>query len=262
MHQALQTGAVSLDEVLLTDRQADRAQAELAQQRLLTQENYNALTLLAGRPLPESLFEDVSLSHDWQFPMLAGGIPSDVLRRRPDVVAAEYALKAANARIGAARAAFFPSISITAEGGSSSAELSKLMTSGTTAWSFVPTVNLPIFDGGKNKATLGIAELNKKVEVVNYQKTIKSAFRDVSDALAGQSSLKSQLAYNNAVSDVASRQYDMAVATHDAGQISKESVLQKNNELLGLQQQQLDTRLRYLTQSVKLFSVLGGDSSL
>ncbi|MBK4641294.1 TolC family protein, partial [Enterobacter hormaechei] len=209
-----------------------------------------------------SLFNSVTLSQDWRFTLLQSGLPSDVLLRRPDVVAAEYALKAANARIGAARAAFFPSVSITAAGGSTSAELSNLLSAGTASWSFVPSLNLPIFDGGKNAANLSIAELNKQVEIVNYQKAIQQAFRDVSDALAGQAAMKARYGDSEAIYTAAMTQYQMSVMTQTAGQLSTEGLVQKNNELLEARKQLLESRLKYLIQGVKLYSVLGGDSAI
>ncbi|WP_417648779.1 TolC family protein, partial [Enterobacter hormaechei] len=116
VHQAYLEGALTQSDVIDADKDADRARSELMAFKLQAQQNYNALQLLVGQPLPASLFNSVTLSQDWRFTLLQSGLPSDVLLRRPDVVAAEYALKAANARIGAARAAFFPSVSITAAG--------------------------------------------------------------------------------------------------------------------------------------------------
>ncbi|WNU99166.1 efflux transporter outer membrane subunit [Enterobacter sp. DTU_2021_1002640_1_SI_PRY_ASU_LCPMC_013] len=260
--KAMQAGELSQDAVIDAEKDAGRAEAELARLRLQAQQDYNALQLIVGRPLPASLFTGVTLDQDWHFPSLKSGLPSDVLLRRPDIVAAEYELKAANARIGAARAAFFPSVSITAAGGSSSAELGDLLSGGTANWSFVPSVNLPLFDGGKNRANLSIAELNKNIEIVNYQKAIQQAFRDVSDALAGQASIKQQYEQSESVYAASLKQYQMAQATWTAGQISRENLIQKKNELLELQKQMLSARLKYLVQSVKLFSVMGGDNTI
>ncbi|EKE6958190.1 efflux transporter outer membrane subunit [Enterobacter hormaechei] len=262
VHQAYLEGALTQSDVIDADKDADRARSELMAFKLQAQQNYNALQLLVGQPLPASLFNSVTLSQDWRFTLLQSGLPSDVLLRRPDVVAAEYALKAANARIGAARAAFFPSVSITAAGGSTSAELSNLLSAGTASWSFVPSLNLPIFDGGKNAANLSIAELNKQVEIVNYQKAIQQAFRDVSDALAGQAAMKARYGDSEAIYTAAMTQYQMSVMTQTAGQLSTEGLVQKNNELLEARKQLLESRLKYLIQGVKLYSVLGGDSAI
>ncbi|WP_426727488.1 TolC family protein [Enterobacter cloacae complex sp. 288G10] len=262
VHQAYLEGALTQSDVIDADKDADRARSELMAFKLQAQQNYNALQLLVGQPLPASLFNSVTLSQDWRFTLLQSGLPSDVLLKTPDVVAAEYALKAANARIGAARAAFFPSVSITAAGGSTSAELSNLLSAGTASWSFVPSLNLPIFDGGKNAANLSIAELNKQVEIVNYQKAIQQAFRDVSDALAGQAAMKARYGDSEAIYTAAMTQYQMSVMTQTAGQLSTEGLVQKNNELLEARKQLLESRLKYLIQGVKLYSVLGGDSAI
>ena len=171
-------------------------------------------------------------------------------------------MKAANASIGAARAAFFPSISITAEGGSSTADMGKLLAGGAANWSFIPTLNLPIFDGGKNQANLSLAELNKKIEIVNYQKAIQQAFRDASDALAGQAFLKKQTIQTSGIFDTVKEQYRMAEATRNAGQISNATLLEKNNELLAVRKQKANARLKYLIEGVKVFTILGGDDSI
>ncbi|MCT4715469.1 efflux transporter outer membrane subunit [Enterobacteriaceae bacterium H18W14] len=261
-HQAFQAGELNQNSVIDADKDVNNAQADLAQIQLQAQQNYNALELLVGAPLPPSLFDNVTLEQQWRFPILQSGLPSQVLLNRPDIIAAEYQLKAANASIGAARAAFFPSISISAQGGSSTADMAKLLSSGTLGWGFVPSINLPIFDGGKNKANLNLAEINKKIEVINYQKAIQQAFRDVSDALAGQASIEKQSEQMSRLYDASLQQHEMARLSYAAGQTSKENTLQKNNELLSIRKQMLSMRLKYLTQGVKLFAVLGGDNSI
>ena len=259
--QAFQAGDMTKNAVMDADSAVNDAQSELNQTELQAQQDLNTLQLLVGTPLPDSLL-DVSPEHDWAFPSVKAGTPSEVLLKRPDIIAAEYQLKAANASIGAARAAFFPSISITAEGGSSTADMGKLLSGGTANWSFVPSLNLPIFDGGKNQANLSLAELNKKIEIVNYQKAIQQAFRDASDALAGQASLKKQTIQTAGILDTVKEQYRMAEATRSAGQISNATLLEKNNKLLAVRKQNVNARLKYLIQGVKLFTILGGDNSI
>ncbi|WP_336653580.1 TolC family protein [Leclercia adecarboxylata] len=259
--QAFNVGDMTKNTVMDADSAVNDAYSELNQTELQAQQDLNSLQLLVGTPLPGSLL-DVSPEHDWAFPLVKAGTPSEVLLKRPDIIAAEYQLKAANASIGAARAAFFPSISVTAEGGSSTADLGKLLSGGTANWSFVPSLNLPIFDGGKNEANLSLAELNKKIEIVNYQKTIQQAFRDASDALAGQASLKKQTIQTSGIFDTVKEQYRMAEATRNAGQISNATLLEKNNELLAVRKQNANARLKYLIQGVKLFTILGGDDSI
>ncbi|MFH5069599.1 efflux transporter outer membrane subunit [Enterobacter cloacae complex sp. 2024EL-00215] len=259
--QAFDAGDLTKNAVMDTDSAVNNAQSELNQTELQAQQDLNSLQLLVGAPLPDSLL-NVSPEHDWVFPLVKAGTPSEVLLKRPDIIAAEYQLKAANANIGAARAAFFPSISITAEGGSSTADMGKLLSGGTANWSFVPTINLPLFDGGKNQAHLSLSRINEKIEVVNYQKVIQQAFRDASDALAGQASLNKQTIQTSHIFDTVKEQYRMAVVTRNAGQISNATLLQKNNELLEVRKQNANARLKYLIQGVKLFTVLGGDDSI
>src|SRR5476651_788757 len=144
------------------------AQADVAKYTRQVKQDLNALTLLVGTALPASVLQHAKLDNDWHFPATPVGLPSDLLTRRPDIIAAEHTLKAANANIGAARAAFFPSISLTASGGSASGSLGHLLKGGTAAWSFVPTLSLPIFDGGVNQANLDIARTEQKIDVANY----------------------------------------------------------------------------------------------
>ncbi|EPR7690232.1 efflux transporter outer membrane subunit, partial [Klebsiella pneumoniae] len=259
--QAYNAGDMTKNALMDADSAVNDAQSELNQTELQVQQDLNSLQLLVGTPLPDSLL-NVSPEHDWAFPLIKAGTPSEVLLKRPDIIAAEYQLKAANASIGAARAAFFPSISITAEGGSSTADMGKLLAGGAANWSFIPTLNLPIFDGGKNQANLSLAELNKKIEIVNYQKAIQQAFRDASDALAGQAFLKKQTIQTSGIFDTVKEQYRMAEATRNAGQISNATLLEKNNELLAVRKQKANARLKYLIQGVKVFTILGGDDSI
>lgn len=257
----LAAGGLSKNNFMDANNAVSDAKSALAKIELQAQQGLNALQFIVGAPLPDSLL-NVSPEHNWAFPVLEAGTPSEVLLKRPDIIAAEYQLKAANASIGAARAAFFPSISITAEGGSSTVEMGKLLSGGTAYWSFVPAINLPIFNGGRNQAKLSMAELNKRIEIVNYQKAIKQAFRDVSDALVGQSSLKRQAIEASTLFDTAKQQYLMAVETRNAGQLSNEDLLLKGNALLDVRQQMLNAQLKYLIQGVKVFSVMGGDNSI
>ena len=133
------------------------AQADIARYGRQVRQDVNALKLLVGTELPPDLMAGAHLHKAWHFPATPAGLPSDLLTRRPDIIAAEHTLKSANANIGAARAAFFPSISLTAAGGSTSSTFSHLLSGGTAAWSFGPSINLPIFDGGVNMANLDLS---------------------------------------------------------------------------------------------------------
>ena len=170
-------------ESLVAAARASRAQ--LQQQRALAR---NALTLLVGGPVPETPGSSAAQS----FAEVAVGVPSRVLLDRPDIRAAEQQLAAANAQIGAARAAFFPRISLTASLGSASSELSGLLGSGTWGWALAPQALLPIFDGGANRANLASAQAAREAALAQYEKAIQTAFKDVNDALAGQDTLRLQ----------------------------------------------------------------------
>jgi multidrug efflux system outer membrane protein len=162
----------------------DTARAGLAQYTRQVAQDLNALQLLVGASLPEELSHGPPLAQQSFLEELPAGLPSDLLQRRPDVLSAEHSLRAANANIGAARAAFFPSVSLTGLLGTSSAQLSGLFGSGSKFWSFNPQLSLPIFAGGANVANLDLAKVERNVQVAQYEKAIQTAFREVADALA------------------------------------------------------------------------------
>ncbi|MBK8387625.1 MAG: efflux transporter outer membrane subunit [Candidatus Accumulibacter sp.] len=184
------TSRFNLTEVqtLLTQAQALGAQLELARAA-----QFNALTLLVGVPvkLPP---EQGQLDESNVFRELRPGLPSDLLLQRPDIVAAEHLLKAANVNIGAARAAFFPRIALVGSLGTASVELTDLFASGSLAWLFSPSISLPIFDAGRRQNNLSLAETNRDLAVTQYEKTVQVAFRDVSDALSARVWLRQQVA--------------------------------------------------------------------
>lgn len=160
----------------------ESARVNVAQYQRLVLQDRNALTLLLGTTLPADLVLPKSLS-EVKLASIPVGAPSSLLQQRPDILAAEHSLKAANANIGAARAAFFPTISLTATAGSASTELGHLFDGGTGTWSFIPQLNLPLFDGGKRVADLDVAEVAAKQAVASYEKAIQTAFKEVADAL-------------------------------------------------------------------------------
>ena len=167
----------------------------------------NSLAMLINQPLPEDLPAGLPLSKQFKMTKLPAGLSSDVLLNRPDIRAAEHALKQANANIGAARAAFFPRISLTGSVGTASGELSGLFKSGTGIWAFAPSITLPIFDWGTNKANLDVAKLRQQAQIVAYEAAVQSAFKDVSNALVAREQLdksydalsKQSRAYNDSL---------------------------------------------------------------
>ncbi|GJJ04475.1 multidrug ABC transporter permease [Duganella rhizosphaerae] len=189
---------------------------------------------------------------------LPTGLPSDLLARRPDIRAAEQRLKSANANIGAARAAFFPRISLTAALGSSSPSLGGLFDGGSGSWSFAPQLTLPIFDAGRNRANLGLAEVRKNLAVADYEKTIQTAFREVADALAARDYLGEQVAAQRAVQDAQADRLKLLQLRFDNGVASSLDVLDAQRELFSAQQTLVQARLLRTTSAIDLYRALGG----
>jgi len=159
----------------------DAARASLAQYQRQLSQDLHALTLVLGQSIPFDLpavFDTEGVLAD-----LPAGLPSDLLTQRPDIMAAEHELRAANANIGAARAAFLPSIQLTGSGGTASNRLGDLFSNGSGTWSFTPTITVPLFTGGRNRANLDLAHIEKNMAIARYELTIQTAFREVSDAL-------------------------------------------------------------------------------
>jgi outer membrane protein, multidrug efflux system len=217
----------------------------------------NALALLIGAPLrtewlPETLAPVSSLAD------LPAGVPSDVLQRRPDIRQAEHRLQAAHAVIGQARAAFFPSVSLTAFGGVASSELSDLFRGGAGAWSFAPRIALPIFDGGRNRATLQAAEVGREIAVTEYERAIQGAFREVADALAARGTLGQQLEAQQSLVDAAADSQRLSDIRFREGAESYLTVLDAQRSLYAAEQDLISLRLSRLANQVTLYKVLGG----
>lgn len=191
---------------------------------------------------------------------LAPGLPSDLLQGRPDVVAAEHQLRAANASIGAARAAFFPRISLTAFGGVASTDLDRLFKGDNRAWSFAPSLSLPIFDAGRNRANLDLAEVRKSLAVVQYEQTVQAAFRDVSDALSAQHWLQHQVEVQQRALAAESERARLSRLSYDNGAASFLEVLDAERSLISAEQQLVQTRRALLSSRVTLYAALGGGS--
>ena len=190
----------------------------------------------------------------------APGLPSDLLQGRPDVVAAEHQLRAANASIGAARAAFFPRIGLTAFGGMASTELDGLFQGANRSWSFVPGLSLPIFDAGRNRASLDLAEVRKEIAVVRYEQAVENAFRDVADALSAQHWLLQQVDVQQRALVAQRERARLSRLSYDNGASSFLDVLDAERYLIAAEQQMVQTRRALLSSRVALFSALGGGS--
>jgi multidrug efflux system outer membrane protein len=216
----------------------------------------NALQLLLGGPLPASL-KAVSLNASF-LADIPVGLPSDLLTQRPDIREAEHRLLAANANIGAARAAFFPSISLTATAGTASESLDGLFNGGSGHWSFAPQINIPIFNGGRLKASLDYAQIQKDIGVAQYQKSIQTAFKEVADGLAANGTYDGQLKAQTALVLANQEYYDMAKQRYDEGVDSYLILLDSQRELFSARQQLLANRLQQLDAQVQLYKAIGG----
>jgi len=257
--QRLEVGASSKLDLRLNETLYESARVAaltLARQRAQAE---NALTLLVGRPplaaASGAMPDDAAIDAMSAVP---AGLPSELLARRPDIRAAEQRLLAANANIGAARAAFFPRISLTAALGSSSAAFSGLFDSGSGSWSFAPQLLLPVFDAGRNRANLSLSETRKNLAVADYEKTIQTAFREVADALAARTYLGEQVAAQRAVREAQAERLKLLQLRFESGVSSSLDVLDAQRELFNAEQSLVQARLLRTTSAVDLYRALGG----
>ena len=219
----------------------------------------NALALLVGSPLDEArLSTDGALDAVRFVEDLPVGLPSEVLLRRPDIVQAEHQLKAANANIGAARAAFFPVLSLTGSAGYSNLTLDTLFQTASGAWAFAPQITMPIFDAGRNFANLDSAKASRDMAVAQYEKAIQSAFREVADALAARGTLSDQLEAQTALVAATRDSYRLSQARYDRGIDSYLTVLDSQRSLYSAEQDQIAVQVARLSNLVNLYKVLGG----
>lgn len=249
----------------LDNRQAESlaqaARATYAQQQRQRMLDENALALLLGQPLPDDIRASLPssrLANAAPMQPLPAGLPSDLLERRPDIRQAEQLLIGANANIGAARAAFFPRISLTASVGTVSNELSGLFKSGSWAFSLAPQLTLPIFDAGRNQAGLESARAGREIAVAQYEKSIQTAFREVSDALAGQSTLQEQFDAQRAQVQADTKRMELSDLRYRNGVASYLDLLDAQRSLFATEQALVLTRLQQLQNQVTLYKVLGG----
>jgi len=236
----------------------ESARAEAASYASQVEQDRNALELLVGERLDASLLPGDTGLDAALLVTVPAGLPSSLLQRRPDVLAAEHTLKAANADIGAARAAFFPSVSLTASGGSASGELSGLFKSGSRAWSFAPSINLPIFDAGSNQAGLDAAKITRDIDVANYEKALQTAFSEVADALSVRSHINERLDAQRELTAATDKSYDLSLALYEQGSDSFLEVLDAQRSLYSAQQTLISLELAEQVNRVTLYKVLGG----
>jgi multidrug efflux system outer membrane protein len=231
-----------------------------AQEALYTRsiaQDGNALQLLLGAPMPKDLPAGLAPARE-VLAEVPAGLPADLLLQRPDIRAAEHRLRAANANIGAARAAFFPSIRLTANAGTISADLSGLFDGGSGTWGFMPQISVPIFTAGRLKANLDYAQVQKDMNVAQYEKSIQTAFREVADGLAARGTYGKQLEAQRALVEDNGAYYRLARQRYDKGVDNYLTVLDAQRQLFSSEQILWENRLRQLTSEVALYKALGG----
>ena len=249
------TTAVALRQAATT---VDTARANLAEYTRQVAQDRNALMILIGVPIPEDMVFSTDINAETMSADLPVGVPSEVLTRRPDVLAAEHQLVSANADIGAARAAFFPSITLTGKYGTASTQLSGLFKRGSSAWTFSPQISVPIFAGGANVANLDLSKIEKNVYIAQYEKALQTAFREVDDALAARGTLDDQLAAQRALLDDSSEEYRLAEMRFRNGIDSFLPVLDAQRALYSAQQAVVSLELQRLQNMATLYKALGG----
>lgn len=248
------TSRLELTQVELLWQQAKTLVAQLQQARA---QQAHALSLLVGEPVvlqsSGASLDDLVLAGE-----PAAGLPSQLLVRRPDIVAAEHALQAARAQVDAARAAFFPRIALTASAGTASAALDGLFESGSQAWTVAPQLSLPIFDRGRRQAALDLSEVRREQSVTGYEQAIQAAFRDVADALSARRWLAEQVGALRATLALQDERARLAKLRYDSGAVRYLEVLDAERDRLAVAQQLVQLRRAQLSADVSLYAALGG----
>jgi len=234
----------------------DAARGDVARYKQMVAQDQNALNLLAGSPVPEDLLP-ADLNSVIPPKEISPGLSSEALLNRPDIVAAEHRLRGAYAFIGAARAAFFPRISLTTSVGTASDDLSGLFSSGSGTWNFAPQITMPIFDA-RTWAALRVSKAERKIILTQYEKTIQTAFREVADALAVQGTVDQQVAAQRSLVNAVAETYRLANQRYTRGIDSYLGVLDAQRSLYAAKQGLITIRLAKLANQVRLYAVLGG----
>ncbi|WP_332772408.1 efflux transporter outer membrane subunit [Phenylobacterium sp.] len=251
-------GATSALDLRQTETLAEQARSDAATAEALVDLDRNALRLVVGAEVPADLLPNGGLTEIAVLADLPPGLPSDILTRRPDVLAAEHTLQAQNANIGAARAAFFPRITLTGATGNASTDLDRLFSAGTGTWSFMPQITLPIFAGGANIAGLGVARANRDIAVSQYEKAVQTGFREVSDALAVRATIRQRIEAQERLVAAAAEVQRLTQARYDRGVDGYLALLDAQRTLYGARQNLTNTRLVEATNRVTLYRALGG----
>ena len=253
-----EAGTVSELDLRTAEGQIQTARVNAANFLQLLAQSENALVLLVGEPLPNDLPSGKPFQQQQLLTDLPAEVPSEVLQRRPDILAAEHTLQAANADIGAARAAFFPRIMLTGSGGTASAKLTDLFTGPSAAWSYSPQITIPVFDVGGTRSKVDVSKIGKKLEIANYEKAIQTAFREVADALAIRSILDEKLKAQELLLNAEQKRFDLTSARYQQGVDNYVDVLLAQQDLYTAQQNLLEFQAARLLNAVALYRSLGG----
>lgn len=258
IRQRLDAGDATELDARSAEIQVRTAETNIAAYRQQLAVTRNALGFLIGTSsLPDSLPSGRTLEKGLVADLRAG-VPSDLLTRRPDILEAEHRLRSANADIGAARAAFFPKITLTGGAGTTSKSLGDLFQSGSSAWAFSPQISVPIFDGGYNQANLEVAQVRKQIGIAEYEKSIQTAFREVSDGLVSRSGIDQQIESYRGLVAAQQARFDLANDRYEKGFDSYFEVLNAHQDLYAARQILIQLRRAQLTNSVNLYKALGG----
>jgi multidrug efflux system outer membrane protein len=258
MHHRFDAGTLSELELRQAQTPVEAARVDVARSIARVAQDENTLNLVVGAPIPAGLQPGTLSDMMAAVQDLRPGLPSEVLLQRPDILQAENLLKGYNANIGAARAAFFPRITLTGSTGFGSDELSGLFAAGSDFWLFSPRIELPIFDAGARSAKLKMAETDREIALARYEKAIQSAFREVADALALRGTIDRQLTAQQALTDATAASYRLSRIRYEKGVDSYLVVLDSQRSLYSAQQALITTRLTRLLNLVTLYKVLGG----
>jgi multidrug efflux system outer membrane protein len=252
-----EAGASSQLDLRQAQTRVDAARVDIALFTAQLAQSENALNLLVGKPVPPDLLP-ARLGSVTAVKEPAPGLPSDVLLSRPDILQAEHGLKGTNANIGAARAAFFPRISLSSSFGTASVKLTDLFQPGSAIWNFVPQISVPLFDAGSNRANLEVATADRDIAVARYEKAIQTAFREVADTLASHGTLGEQLEAQQSLAEATADSYRLSEARYDKGVDSYLVVLDSQRSTYSARQNLINVRLALLSNQVTLYKVLGG----
>lgn len=258
INKSYQLGNSSALDLQLAETQVQSAKVAMASNERQHAQALDALGLLVGQSMPSDFLAPTPLESQDLIGDLPVGLSSDLIERRPDILEAEHQLKAANANIGAVRASFFPTITLTGSDGSASAKLAKLFTPGSQAWSFSPQISLPLFNQGTNVANLDAAKVGKRIAIAQYEKAIQVAFREVSDAIAARDTFNEQIKAQRDLVESQQKRYDLASARYQNGIDSYLTVLLAQQDLYSAQANLIQVNVDRMTNLISLYKALGG----